>query len=467
VVYVINTDIDVFGEKEGKKAEFLAYLTDRVPYFDETEKKYILSTREKISKYIKEANSAGDDLKVLDLLEAAKKSFGPASQIESAKIISQSIRVPGDAHLRFLASSFASHPSGVGIAVSDSPREMIIDRMDLILQDLRKLKCLNKEKFHQIERTFNVWKKSAESKSHKEAMVVKEQKAKAYGEVKGDSNEPAAAEATYSMVFSDRYVDYVRYDDSKFFDALRFLILLEVRKKLEETISADNVAKIISHLSVDFGVGNDVFLGDPGDYQFFNPNPVPGKKNSFFLSFQIMVYFYVNDDDILKKEVGDDNYWAFVKQYEGDWLEDIGEIPQFSSVFSYEAPLTIDKANVSFKDIPLSAENKDPICKEIVKDLCAEYTVASCDIKEVNAKVEKFVEKGDFEKAEVLKRQVVDFQRVEYLAGCFAESLLDVLKTSKVVTYSMPAGLLGLFEAYREFLLVPIKSKKPNEGAVQ
>ncbi len=463
---MVNTSIGVFSEKEGKKAEFIAYLTDRAPYFDASEQKYLLLTREKISEYIRKANSEGDDLKALELLETAKNSFKAPSPIEFARIISKSIRVPGDMHLKFLAQEFAQHPSGEGIAVSDAPREIIMANMAVVLEELKKLDGVNKEKLQQIERTFNVWKKSTESKIHKESIAVKEQTAKTYGEAEGDSDEPVAVETGYRMVLSDRYVDYVRYNDSKFFGALRFLIPLEVRKKLEKTISADNAAKIISHLSVDFEGGKEVFLDVPGDYQ--DLNPAPGKKNGFFLSFRIMVWICVNDDDILKKEIGEDNYWTFVKQYEDNlWLEDRGEAPFFEYVFGYEAPLTIDKAKVSFKDIPLSEENKDPICEEIVKDLCAEYTVSFCDIDAVNAKVIKLVEKEDFENAEVLKRQIVDFQRVEYLAGCLAESLLDVLKTSKVVTYTMSAGLLGLFEAYRDDLLGFIKTKKAKKEAVQ
>ncbi len=478
---MINTQTDVFDEKEGKKADFIAYLTNRVPYLDTAEKKYHLLTKEKVSELIKKANAEGNDLKALELLEAAKNSFGFPAKIDSAKIISKSLRIPGDVHLKLLASAYDTHPSGDNVAVSSSISEKVIVGMPQIFEELKKYKEVDKDKLNQIVNVFEVWRtaiKSAITQSN-----IKEASGKQTGVI-----EP------YFTVFSNAYLEYglgkrgtadleqhiLKHIDDEHHkipatdlhplsEGVHSFTHMLLRKEYSQAgIPHEIIDKILSSFS--FERSDECFLDDPDMWQSFQPNPKDNKKKKYSLRFAYPTIITIKSNTELLEEIGEEYYQKFkaVIPTEDDLDEDDSDTITDAPDFEYEAELTIKDDKTLFKDMPLSKENEEIIVKEILTDLCNSCGFETVPISDLNTEFERFMESNDFDRAADIKRKIVKYKSLVSLARCLADSLIDVLKTSKVVTFVMPAGLNGVFEAYRSFILESVTSKKTTkEGAKQ
>ena len=101
MVFMDVTKIE-FPEKDRKKAEFIALLTDSVLHFDDDKNVFALVGKKEIPKIIKTAYEKGDYSKVSMILETAKNSTLKKFENEMIEIIPKSIRVDGQEFLRLL-----------------------------------------------------------------------------------------------------------------------------------------------------------------------------------------------------------------------------------------------------------------------------------------------------------------------------------------------------------------------------
>ena len=395
----------VFNDDEKKLAEFAAYLTDSIVDFDENKKQYMIIEKEKINELIKKAYEDKDYIKANDLLKSAEKS---AEKSETSAVISKSIRVKGGFYLRLLNESDTNN-----ISIANSFKKLLIPKIKEILDSLKNSEKVNKKKLEQLIRVFEVWKNSTSPKlDHMQGESLEE------WEVKIDEN-------------------------------LKNFCKLILTKECENIgLTERDIGIILRNLEwEDITTYINIFI---------KKSDKKDKRSIIEIGHNLPLF--IKDYEILKEEIGFDVYNKFKESFNLEEEAFSGEFPTgpFTISTLYSEYITIKNNIATISDVPLLTENKEKIKKLIANDFYSRLKIKKDDEEKLQFLAQKALKKGNIKLAKEYNEELTNHQSIDRITDRFTGFILEIVKHSNVITFTIPKVLLNLIESCDKFILKQI-----------
>ncbi|MFH1472462.1 MAG: hypothetical protein ABIF85_06180 [Nanoarchaeota archaeon] len=446
-----------FDVKEKDAAEFTAALGGKAVYLDDEKKKYVLASKEELNKLVKDAYVKNDYIKANELLESAKNIFGKDIKKELREIVSKSMRLKLNVFLALLNEAYDS-----GISVSDVIRKNIANQLK---ENLKSIDTTPESK-SLLEESLKLWA-DKQSIMHKEAYDDHLY----FDDVFDFSTFKGVFEPLSFKLFDSQqpiriFLDSLHKDrlsKSSLLNAIEIYHKHQFQEYLKSPEGFNFSEEQIQHI-MSFFSGVD-YIDDEVGYTIQKSD---NKNADLVLMARINIIVLFDDVEQMLASIPDKN--------ESKVNEGPAKLSEFNEIFSksrdiftsneyYENHLSNDPINLFlgltlrqssnhdfFPQLVVADPNVDVLKLryiEINNDVSTERNVLkkafNADIaneESLKKKSEEYTNNGDYKKAQEMNCQLLYIDSCRKLTEFMLLALLKYLSESKVISITIPKGLL-------------------------
>ena len=419
-----------FRTEDEEEAELVAFLSNRISFYDKKEETYNLITQDDILSKIEELydeDRYGDAEELIDAYDQYS-SFDPEKEIKKVK--SKSFRLSKVQFVQAVKKAYDRN-----ISISDILRSNIGNRIKSNFQNLYQNSELQEKRVEQLEEVVKNWSKKEGRLPLKEGYRLN------FGE--------------YPISSKEKYENFAKYFLKKTIlkEKLKDEKLIDVFTKYYTIKSSDEIFSDASLRIKDDNGGLNIIFNDK--LSLILDFDSRDERNNLLSDIANLGY---SEKKLEKSPIFDDHYWLlemvqWIKDRDLD-KEDIHDRSKWDELektmsnpyLKIKIPLEAKAGKIIFGGEPLEEKNvKDRILNNIFEGL--DVKLKFFDINEAKEDVKEYIRKKDTNSAKKVNQKISLFVSSKYIAGIIGEIILDGL-SSQVVSLTMPRGVSGLLKIF-------------------
>lgn len=431
-----------FATADREEAEVVAFLTDRVPFYEKRSGEYKTLTQEEIRSRVQELYEEDRYSDAEELIEAYDKHSSSVPEKEAREIKSKSFRLSNVQFVKVLKKAYE-----IDISAADVIRGNIASKLKGGLESLRQNPDIDEERINLLKEILETW-------SETEGRSPLTTGYNLSWEILVSETDKESCER-FSKYFLRRNILEKFIEDQRLVDIfLKYYDYVpnDLFNFAELKLGGEN-DELILRFDLDLPLYFKPLISEEYEYEEYKDlEPL----NDFLSEIANEGYSLEDLEDVVvfKRLPHLAHYVESMKEGDYEKLEPLREIlPPDTALdtrldislpeFSISRPLRIEEETLIWGDVPLK---KGDIKESILTEILDEET-RHLDIDKAKLEVKECLEEGETKNARKINRQISTFKSSEVIANIIQEIILDGIG-SQVFSLTMPKGLVGLLSLF-------------------